>query len=201
MQIDSEKYRIGDDNRYKPSSVKTQIVIGTSLRKDNHHIIRLLHKEFGKTKKWNTYTITREGKIYEHYDSNYHTDFLGIKEADKKSISIVIENMGCLFETDSGKFINWINETCDEENVIEKKWFYCNYWEKIPSIQIEALAELCISLCEKHNIPKLCIDFNHHHKDIVKFNGIVFRSNYVEDSSDANPLLDIAKFNEMLCNK
>lgn len=200
MQIDNAKYKIDEINRYKTQNPKTQIVLATSLRKDSHHIIRLTHKEFGKTKRWNTYTISRDGTTFQHYDSKFHSDFLGIKDADKQSISIVLENMGCLFQAPQGKYINWINEICDFNNIIEKEWLGYNYWEKFSEEQIESAVQLCNDLCDEHNIPKMCIEFHHYHKDTIRFRGIVFRSNYIEDSSDINPLFDIKKFNEMLSN-
>lgn len=201
MQIDKTTYKIKEVNRYRTQIAKTQIVLATSLRKDNYHIKRLLHKDFGKTKKWNTYTISRDGVVYQHYDDKYHTDFLGVKEVDKQSISIVLENMGCLFQTSESKYINWLNEICDTNNVVEKNWLGYKYWENFNTIQIENTAKLCKILCDKHNIPKKCIDFHHYHKDTIKFKGIVFRSNHLEDSSDINPLFDINKFNKLLLKK
>jgi hypothetical protein len=56
-------------------------------------------------------------------------------------------------------------------------------------------------LCDMHGIPKKCVEFHHYHKDIIKYKGIVFRSNYIEDCSDINPLFDIEMFNEMLCEE
>ena len=198
VQIDKTTHCVEEKNHYKTQLAKTQIVIATSLRKNGHHITRLKHKEFGKTKKWNTFTVTREGVIYQHYDDKYHTDFLGVKQGDKQSISIVLENMGCLFLSPSGKYINWLNEVCEDENVVEKKWLGYNYWEKFDDEQLESTVLLCRKMCEKHNIPLKSIDFHHYHKDTMKFKGIVFRSNYIEDSSDINPLFDIKKFNKML---
>lgn len=201
MHIDNETYNVKEANRYKTQTVKTQIVLATSLRKDSYHITRLLHKEFGKTKKWNTYTISRDGLVFEHFDSKFHSDFLGIKEADNQSVSIVLENMGCLFQSPDGKYINWLNEICDEDRVVEKDWLGYHYWETFSDEQILSTINLCKVLCDKHNIRKKCIDFHHYHKDTIKFKGIVFRSNYVEDSSDVNPLFDIENFNEMLNNE
>jgi len=198
MHIDKETYPTTDNNHYKNQSVKTQIVIGISLRKEHFHLTRLKHKEYGKSKKWNTYTISREGDVYEHYDNIFHSDYLGIKIGDKQSISIVLENMGCLFQTSTGKHINWLNEFCEPVNVIKREWTGYVYWEKFPEIQIKNLVQLCKKLCKQHSIPKKCIEFNTYHKDISKFRGIVFRSNYIEDSSDLNPLINIEKFNEML---
>ena len=121
MHIDKETYKIKQVNRYKTKSPKTQIVIGVSLRKDNRHITRLQHKDYGNSKKWNTYTISREGKVYQHYDDKFHTDFLGVKEGDKRSVSIILENMGAVFQIASGKHINWLNEVCEKENVVERE--------------------------------------------------------------------------------
>lgn len=201
MRIDDTTYKIKDNNHYKTQTAKTQIILGSSLRKNSHHITRLLHKEYGNTKRWNTYTVTREGIVYQHYDNKYYSDYLGIKEADKKSVSIVLENMGALYETSKDKYVNWLNEICDESNVVERKWLGFEYWEQYTDAQIESLAELCIELCTQFNIPKVCIDFNHYHKDTVKFRGIVFKSNYDEDTNDVNPLFNIQKFNAMLHNE
>jgi hypothetical protein len=198
MLIDSETYWTKEVNRYKTIQPKTQIILASSLRKDNYHIVRLQHKDFGKTKSWNTFTVSRNGTVYQHYDPKNHSDFLGIKEADKQSISIVMENMGTLYELPDGRYVNWINETCDDANVVQKTWLGYHYWENFTGEQLEATAELCRSLCDEFNIHKKIIDFNHYHKDIVKFKGIVFRSNYVVESADINPLFDIYDFDEML---
>lgn len=200
-QIDNVTYGVEEKNHYKTQSVKIQIVIATSLRKNGYHITRLKHKEFGNTKKWNTYTITREGVIYQHYDDKFHSDFLGVKKGDKQSISIVLENMGYLFESPSGKFINWLNEACEKDDIIKKNWLGYHYWEKFTDEQIKSTVLLCKKLCKKHNIPLKTIEFHHYHKDIVKFKGIVFKSNYIEDSSDFNPHFNVENFNKMLKDK
>ncbi len=198
LQIDDKTYWINDFNRYRTQIPKTQIIIGFSLRKDSNHIIRLQHKEFGKTKSWNTFTVCRNGLIYQHYDPKYHTDFIGVKEVDKKSISIVLENMGCLYKTPDNKYINWINEICDNDSVVEKNWYGCNYWEQIPEIQFLNTAKLCVDLCNKYNIPKKCIEFQLYHKDTIKYNGIVFIGNYIDSSSNTNPLFDNDNFNKLI---
>lgn len=195
MRIDDTTYCIKEINRHKTQIAKTQIILATSLRKDSHHIIRLQHKEYGETKKWNTYTVSRTGEIYQHYDPKFHSDFLGIKDADKKSISIVLENMGCLFAVPNNKYINWLNESCEIENIVEKQWFGYNFWEKFTDEQLESTVMLCRRLCDDFAIPKIVIDFHHYNKDIIKFKGIVFRSNYIEECTDINPLFDIPKFN------
>ncbi|MFW6246576.1 MAG: hypothetical protein ACOC22_00170 [bacterium] len=200
LNIDNTTYAISEINRYKVKSPKSQLVIANSLRKNNHHLIHLQHKELGRTKSWNTFTINREGKIFQHYNPEYHTDFLNKKLADKHIISIVLENMGVLFKTKNGKFVNWINEECDDKFVVEKKWLGYNYWEKYREIQIESLGLLCNMLCNKYNIPSELIEFQHYHKDAHKFRGIAFRSNHIQDSSDMNPLFSFNNLNKLLNN-
>jgi N-acetyl-anhydromuramyl-L-alanine amidase AmpD len=201
MIIDTTTYEVKGVNLHKTHCIKTQIIIAMSLRKNSYHIIRLKNKEFGNSKKWNTYTISRDGTIYQHYDPKFHTDFLGIKEADKQSISIVLENMGCLFRTSTNKYINWLNEECDKKNVVAFDYMGYNFWEQYSNEQIESTVQLCKKLCEDFNIPNTSMEFFPYHKDTIKFKGIVFRSNHIEDSSDINPLFNIDKFNEMLHNE
>ena len=201
MHIDKEKHKTLKDNYYKKKCVKTQLVLGTSLRKNDYHITRLKNKEFGKTKKWNMFTVSREGTVYQHFNDTYYSDFLGNKDGDRQTISIIVENMGYLLKTAEGEYLNWLNEQSDKENVLEKKWLSYKYWEKIQSKQMEASLELCEVMCEKHHIPKVCVDFQNYHKDIHKFRGIVFRSNYLPDTNDLNPQFEPAILNEMLRNK
>jgi len=198
ISIDDKTYPIKEVNRYKNQTPKTQIVLASSLRKDHNHILRLQRRDYGNTKTWNTYTISREGIVYQHYDPMYHTDFLGIKDSDKQNITIVLENMGSLYKTPSGKYVNWINEICENDRVITKKWLGYTYWEKYDDIQIENAVKLCALLHERFGIPKKLIDFRQYHKDATAFKGIIFKSNFFEECSDNNPLIDIENFTELL---
>ena len=62
--------------------------------------------------------------------------------------------------------------------------------------QIKSCIELCNMLCDKFKIKNELIDFSSYHKDIRKFNGIIYQSNCVENSDDINPFLEI-KYNEL----
>ena len=198
IKTDVITYGIDEINYHDTETTKTQIILCRSLRKKNFHITRLQRKDFGKTTKWNTYTISREGVIYQHYDNKLYTDFIGIKKVDKQSISVVLENMGSLFETSDNAYINWLNEICEPKNTKMKMWLGYKYWEKFPLKQIKSTVSLCGDLCDEFDIPKQCIDFDYYHKDIIKYNGIVFKSNYLENSGDIHPLFNIKKFNESL---
>ena len=123
IKIDKTTHAVADYNHSRSQSLKSQIVISFSQRLNDYHIVRLKHKEFGLTKKWNTFTIGRDGSIYQHFDSKYYSNFIGNKDADKQSISIVIENMGYLIQSPNGEYVNWLNEICDSYCVEEKKLF------------------------------------------------------------------------------
>lgn len=200
MIIDDKTYKIKPENHYKATNPKTQIVIGFSLRKDHNHIIRLQNKEYGRCKKWNTYTISRNGDVYQHFNNRNHSDYIGIKEADIKVISIVLENSGYLIKNNADEFVNLLNESCDSENVVFKKFEAFSYWEKIYDEQMVALAELCIQLCGDFAIPCECLEFQNFHKSVSKYRGIAFKSNYFEKNTDLNPTFDIDKFNKLLAS-
>jgi len=195
MNIDKTTHKITKNNHHSETVEKKQIIISNSLRKKNYHIIRLKHKEIGNTKEWNMFTVSRNGTIFQHFDENFYSDFIGNKKVDKQSISIVIENMCCLLKR-KGFYVNWLGEVCNEKDVINKNWLGFNFWERYNDIQIESLALLCRFLCKKHNIPTKMIDFKHFNKTINNFNGIVFKSNFFQNSNDTNPSFDIQKFNE-----
>lgn len=198
MIIDKKTFAAKQQNFYKTDNPKTQIVIGFSLREGHNHIMRMQTKEYGNSRKWNTYTISRDGIIYQHFNPKKHCDFLGIKEADIKIISIVLENTGYLVKNDDGIFVNLLNEVCDEERIGFKKWDAFSYWEKFTEEQIMALVDLCNYLSIEFSIPNDCIEFQNYHKSIIKYKGIAFRSNYLEKDGDANPLFEIEKFNKLL---
>jgi len=195
LNLDKKTYKT--KNHYKTKTPKSQIVIGSTLRKDSNHITRLQHKELGTSKEWSMFTITREGKVYQHFDSNYYSDFLKNKSADKKIISILLENMVYIYKY-GDSYYNFIREKCDKSNVEHKKWMEFEYWEKYPPKQMESLANLCVYLCNKHKISKNVVDFHHHHKDIIRFDGITIRGNHINGITDNNPLFDLGRLQKII---
>lgn len=203
LALDKETYALDTKNYHPTKTKKTQIILGGSLRSESNHITHLKIKDFGQTKKWPTYTITREGKIYQHYNPTFFSEYMGIKEVDKKSVSIVLENMGMLvYDTNKEKFINWINEEVNdaEKLVGEQLWKNYRYWEKYLPVQYESLAGLCNYLVKEldikldaigHNVLETEIDLN-------TFQGIVTRSNYDSEFTDLNPMFNWNKFLKML---
>jgi len=195
LSLDKDTYPIDQQNYHQVKSKKTQIIVGGSLRKGSNHIQHLKTKDFGTSKKWPTYSITREGVIFQHYDPSYYSDYMGIKEIDKKSISIVLENMGMLFyDANKECFMNWINEECNDKLIHEKLWKNCRYWETYTNKQYDSLSLLCGQLCKEQEIALDALGFNVYQEDTDKFNGIVTRSNFDSDYTDLNPSFDFQKF-------
>jgi len=197
LVIDKISYLTTDNNYYSQNQKKKQIIIDISLRKDNYHLIRLQHSKLGKTKNWPCYSINRKGNIFQHFNNNFYSDYIGDKQIDKKIIPIVLENMGFLYNVENNYF-NSINETCNEKNVINIDWLDINFWEKFSGVQLKNTGLLCKKICEEHNISKNCVTFFHYHENINNFEGIVFKSNFFENSMNFNPSFDIEKFNEYL---
>lgn len=193
MKINKDTYNT--DKFYKAKYDKTQIILAGSLRKDNLHIKRFETKDGGHSKSWCTYSIDRDGNVFQHYDPKYYSDFMGDKEVDKKSISIVLENMGMLFyDYESGKYLNWIHDECPDELKYERKWNGHTYWEQYSQKQYNSTVELCKFLIEEFYIELDCLGFNVYYDNTAGYEGIVTRSNYDSDYTDLNPSFDFRDF-------
>ena len=194
LMIDKETHKT-DKGFYKVKHDKTQIILAGSLRKDNHHIKRFETRNGGKSKTWCTYTIDREGKIFQHYDPKYYSDYMGNKEIDKKSISIVLENMGMLFyDYESSKYLNWVHDECASNLVFERKWNGHTYWEIYTNEQFKSTVELCKYLIDEFDIEMDSLGFNVFYEDTINYEGMVCRSNYDSDYTDLNPSFDFKRF-------
>jgi len=199
MALDKTTYALESKNFHPSKTKKNQIIVGGSLRKGSNHIIHLLHKDNGNSKRWPTYTITREGVIHQHYDPMFYSDYMGVKEIDKRAISVVLENMGMLnYSTDKECFVNWANEECAENLVADRLWKNCRYWEKYTEEQYESLSNLCNYLTKEYEVHMDALGFNVFHEESEKFQGILTRSNYDSDYTDLNPSFDFQKFMKML---
>jgi N-acetyl-anhydromuramyl-L-alanine amidase AmpD len=198
MKIDKTTYTLGEDNYIQQEFTKRQIVIGSTGRKDMLHYGSWTYRHNGKYKKTSTFTIDKQGNIFQHYDPKYYSKFLG-KVQDKASISISLVNEGWLdLDSMHGRYIDWLGNIYNkDEEVVTKKWRHHLYWVAYTKEQIESLKSLVTYLTEEYNVPKNVITHNAHYEDVDLFDGIVYRSNYLEEVSDVTPAFNIAELKKI----
>lgn len=187
--IDTETYKLPKNNYHEDVYDKTQIVIGNTQSVNMQHYDSWIYRLNGNNKKTAHFTITKGGKIYQHFDTKFYSDFLNKKE-DRFLISIVLENIGWLKKNAiDGKFFDWLGRHQDlkEEEVLMKRWRNHTYWDIYSEEQMLSLKKLVSELCSKYGIEKRSVGTNVHNEDIDLFNGITFRSNYYQELTDVNP--------------
>lgn len=193
MKIDKETYWFeGEDNYHKKTYDKNQIVIGHNGRKDMRHCISWVHRMNGKYKGGSHFTIDKDGKVYQHFETKYYSDFLGV-EQDKSNISIILVNEGWLKEDLlNNVYTDWLGHTYSKSrSVLERSWRGQRLWMKYRDSQMKSLRELVIKLCEEYDIEKKCIGNCVYNEDADIFDGITFRSNYKEDRTDISPAFEM----------
>jgi N-acetyl-anhydromuramyl-L-alanine amidase AmpD len=200
MLIDSENYILDERNYYPTEFEKRQIILANTFSEKDKHIKGWENRLNGEYKKTSPFTVFRDGRIVQHYDSSKYSDFLGNKSIDKKIIVILLENQGWL-EKDliNDSYFNWVGNIYKKRtNVFEKRWRGFSYWESYTSKQMKSTVELIEHLCEKHIIPKKCVAHNTFIDGVEYFEGVVYRSNYYKESTDLNPSWDFKKFKELI---
>lgn len=202
INIDKKKYKIGEDNYIKKKTKKDLIIIGDTCRSDSNHIIRMQQKDFGNSREWNTFTISRDGKIYQHYNPDYYSNYSGDSKIDKRSISILFENMNYLNVVDD-KYFNWINEECkDINNIYKKYWKSGYYWEKYTEEQYISFVDLLVDLFDKYkDIPNRIIPSNIYESESYTYKGVLSRSNISKEEVDVNPSFDYKRVVTLLSEK
>lgn len=191
--IDLETYKLPKDNYYDQAYKKTQIVIGHNGRKDMRHYFGWLNRYNGKYKKTSTFTIDTDGKIYQHFNPSYYSDFLEVDQ-DKSNISILLVNPGWLdLDLNYNVYRDWLGHTYSKkiENIVNKNWRGHDVWVKYTDEQYESLKKLVIDLCGKFGIEKEFIGSNVYDENVDIYNGITFRSNYSQDIKDISPAFDM----------
>lgn len=193
MLIDSKTYKLTEKNYHKEIYDKTQIIVGHTYQKGMLHYAGWIYRLNGNNKKSATFTITKEGKIYQHYDPIYYSNFIN-NQQDKASISIVLENLGWLRKDSMiDRYVDWLgnNYKKNNEEVLNKRWRNYTYWDKYTGEQMSSLTELLSKLCQDYNIPKDFVGHNVFDDSIDLFKGITFRSNYYQESTDVSPAFDM----------
>lgn len=198
MKIDDVTYELPETNYYKEIYKKNQIVIGHNSRKDMRHVDGWVNRRNGNYKGVAHFTIDKDGKIYQHFDTKYYSDYIGV-EQDKSNISIVLVNEGWLKDdTINNVYIDWLGHTYSKSHsVLERSWRGYRFWMKYRNPQMKSLRELVIKLCEEHDIEKKCIGNCVYNEDADIFDGITFRSNYNQDMTDISPAFEMDTLNDL----
>jgi len=202
MVIDKETYNLTEKNYYNIETNKKLIVLGNSLSEKDNHITGWENRMGGEYKKTSTYTIFRNGEIYEHFNPSYYSSFVENENIDKKIISITLENQGWLNkDLKNDRYFNWVGNIYKRnKSVYEKRWRGFVYWDSYTNKQMKSCVFLIKHLCDKFDIENKCVGHNTYIDGIDMFEGITYRSNFQREYTDLNPSWDFKKFKELIEN-
>lgn len=181
-------------NIIKKRSKKTQILLYDTKRRYDDFLMKLKYRQNGKYDDIPHYIITKSGDIFNVFDTKYSSKTFDDFDIDKKFIKIAIENLGWLNKnTITGVLHNWINDPYRIDPYV-KKWRDYYYWDKYTEKQTESLVLLCQKLCNDHKIPYQIVPSQGYIENLMKFKGIVCKSNFTDIYKDINPSFDFKKF-------
>jgi len=202
IKIDNSSYPLNKENYYDKVSSKKQIVIGHSFTDDMTHYIGWKTRYNGKYKKNSSFTIDVDGKIYQHYNPKYYSDFLNIEGVDEGVIGVTLINKGWLMKNmKTNMFFDYLNRPVLNIDVVNKKWRGHNYWSPYSKEQIESLTKLCRYLSKNYGVELQTLGHNTKTNGVYDYNGIVFRSNYMKEYTDLSPAFDFVEFKNKLKKK
>lgn len=177
---------------------KKQIILCHTSRDVDEYLVSLKHRFDKKYDKIPHFVITQKGIILQLLPEKGFSNFFYDSDINKNSIIICLENLGWLEKKPlSNQYINW-NGSIYSGEPYEKKWRDYFFWHPYTEIQIENTLMLCEKLCEELKIPKKFSGHNTKIDNIIKFEGIVSRSNYDSRFTDLNPAFDFEKFNKKI---
>jgi len=178
---------LDDLNIIHRKTKKTQIFLYDTNRKFDDYINKLKYRKNGKYSEIPHFIVTKLGEVYQIFDTNYYSKTFYEPQVDKQFIKIAIENLGWLNKnTITGFLNNWIGDPYRAEPYI-RSWRYHFYWDKYTDMQMESISELCNLICNKHKIPNNIVPSQGFIEKVIKFNGVVCKSNYSNIYTDINP--------------
>ncbi len=200
MFINNSKYCLTEKNYIKTEVVKKQVVIGHISGSQKSNFIKWSHRLNGAYTKTAAFSISKTGKIYQHFDPVYSSNILGNNDLDYKSIVILLENDGWLIkDSEKNTYINWVGDIYNKpEEVVEKKWRNYFYWAPYTQEQFNSTLKLVNKLCEDFNIPKVATPHNTKMDDLDKFSGVLYKSNLEKYFTDLNPCWNFIEFKNKL---
>jgi hypothetical protein len=200
--VEINKELILDSNNYYTNiHKKTQIVIGNTLSLDMCHFDLWKSKMNGNFKGTAPYTVTLDGKVYEHYDPKYYSESIKINDYDECVIPIVLENEGWLMKDfRNSKYLTWCGDIYNREDPVEVKWRSNMRWAPYSEKQLNSLIELCDNLINKFKIKRFVSEHNTKISNISELEGIYYRSNFSSNYLDVSPAFNFKKFKTKIEN-
>lgn len=196
--INDLKYKLSNSNYYEIETKKTKIVIGNTFSNNMNHFKGWEKRINGNYKKTSHFTVDINGKIYQHFDTKYYSDFIGVNNLDKQIISVSIENKGWLLKnTENNQFIDWLGNIYNGK-VFEKKWRNFNYWIPYNNKQIKSVLLLLKDICLNNNISLDIVGHNTKIDLFENYSGILYRSNFDKYGTDLNPNWDFEEIKKEL---
>ncbi len=199
MIIDKETYRLESTNYINEETVKNKIVIGNSFSTNMNHYVGWVTRYNGKYKKTANYTVTLDGKIYEHFNPTYYSNFTNNISFDKTIISVVLENEGWLIKdlNNENTYITNIGNIYNRtDDVVIRKWRSNKYWAPYSEKQLESTVKLINKLCDEFDIPMEVIAHNTKITKINDYKGVLYKSNLNNYFTDVNPSWDFINFKD-----
>jgi N-acetyl-anhydromuramyl-L-alanine amidase AmpD len=180
---------------------KKQIILAESKRNIKDYINSLKYRYNKKNPYLPNFIISKNGEIFKIMSEEKYSEFIRIKDVDKNSIIIVLENLGCLKKNPlENCYINWIGDIYKGVKVFEKNWRDEIFWDTYTNEQMTSLVNLVNIICKEFNIPKDTIGHNVKSEEVSSFKGVVSKSNYDTLFKDVNPSFDF-KFLEKQLQK
>lgn len=193
-------YELTDFNPIGLNNYKTQIILGDTRRDYKNYINSLKYRYNKKNPYLPNYVITKTGKVFQIIPPNTYSNYMEKESVDKKSIIIVLENMGWLKKNPlDNTYTNWLGDIYKKE-VFEKRWRDEIFWEPYDKKQIKTLSELILTLCEKFSLPKNMVETNVICDGVENIKGITSKSNFDITYKDVNPSFDFKLLKKLIQN-
>lgn len=174
-------------NIYKRKTKKKQIILFDTQRRIDDYVNKIKYRRNGNYDDIPHYIISKQGKIFQIFDTNFSSNTFNNPSVDKKQIKIALENLGWLNKnTITGFLYNWIGDAYRSQPHI-KSWRNHHFWDKYTEEQMTSVKLLCDYLRDKHNIPNVFITSSGYFKNAPNFNGILCKSNFSDIYTDINP--------------
>lgn len=183
-------------NIYRRKTKKKQILLFDTQRRIDDYINKIKHRRNGRFDDIPHYVISKQGSIFQIFDTNHSSTTFNDPEIDKKQIKIALENLGWLNKnTITGFLYNWIGDPYRSQPHI-KSWRNHHFWDKYSDDQLKSLKELSDFLCNKHDITNRSVPSQGYFVNAPHFSGIVCKSNFSDIYTDINPSFNFNIFTE-----